>query len=150
MTPAQLEAIKKLIDLLADSRIGEIEVSDGEFKVRVVNASFGTPVPPVLATSVGLAPVAHAAPPRPTALSDRLVRAGLHGIFHHAPAPNAPPFVQTGVAVTKGDQLCILEAMKVFTSVRAPCSGVVRTIHVNDGEQVAAGDLLYTLEPIAE
>lgn len=146
MTPAQLEAIKKLIDLLADSRAGEVEVTDGDFKVRIVSArAAGNARPAERATST-----ARSAKPEAPASTDRAVRAGLHGVFHHAPAPNAPPFVQAGATVTKGQQLCILEAMKVFTPVNAPCAGLVRTIHAENGQNVAAGDLLYTLEPATE
>jgi acetyl-CoA carboxylase biotin carboxyl carrier protein len=148
MTPAQLDAIKKLIDLLADSQAGEIEVTDGDFKVRVVAVRAGVghagrPAGPSSQPS-------RLAKAEASASTDRIVRAGLHGILHHAPTPNAAPFVQTGVTVAKGQQLCILEAMKVFTQVNAPCSGVVRKVHAENGQNVAAGDPLYTLEPTAE
>jgi len=76
-----------------------------------------------------------------------VVTAAMHGVFHRAPAPGTEPFVSGGGSVVRGQQLCILEAMKLFNTVAAPQDGVVATIHVENGEYVMAGQALFTLAP---
>lgn len=145
MTPASLDLVKQLIALLPSSGASEIEVSEGGIRVRIVarGAAVAAPMP------VAAAPVAAPAPaPAPAPTSGEItVKASMHGVFHRAPAPGAEPFVQAGAEVTKRQQLCILEAMKVFNAVSAPQPGTITAILAENGQDVVLGQPLFTLRP---
>lgn len=151
MVPGRLATIKELIDAFARSGAEELEVADGALRLRIRRRR--APVetvtaPPLEAAPTGgapspEAPVAAAAPP-----AGILVTAAMHGVFHRAPAPGAEPFVSVGGSVARGQELCILEAMKVFNSVVAPQDGTIVRIHAENGEDVMAGQPLFTLEAI--
>lgn len=137
-----IRKIKKLIELLEESDIGEIEIKEGEESVRISRGS-GVAVAPVAAPA--MAPVAAAAPtaaPAPvaapveaTAPIDAL-KSPMVGTFYGAPAPGSPSFVTVGQTVKAGDVVCIVEAMKMMNQIEADKSGVVEAILVQDGSPV--------------
>ena len=146
MTPASLDLVKQLIALLPSSGASEIEVSEGGIRVRIVarGAAVAAPVP----VAVPVAASAPASAPAPTPTSGEItVKASMHGVFHRAPAPGAEPFVQIGAEVAKRQQLCILEAMKVFNAVSAPQPGTITAILAENGQDVVLGQPLFTLRP---
>lgn len=155
MTPASLDLVKQLIALLPSSGASEIEVSEGGVRVRIVarGAAVAAPMPvavPVAAAVPVAVPMAAAPSPAPApapASTEITVKASMHGVFHRAPAPGAEPFVQVGAEVTKRQQLCILEAMKVFNAVSAPQPGTITAILVGNGQDVVLGQPLFTLRP---
>jgi biotin carboxyl carrier protein len=142
MTPTRLAIIKDILDAFARSGAEELEVTDGTLRLRILmRRGAGAPV---VAAETAL-PTATPQPAEAPAGAGIVVTATMHGVFHRAPAPGAEPFASAGRGVVRGQQLCILEAMKVFTAVAAPQDGVVATIHVEDGEDVRAGQPLFTL-----
>ncbi|MBS0517083.1 MAG: biotin/lipoyl-binding protein [Proteobacteria bacterium] len=157
MTSARLATIKELLDAFARSGAEELQVTDGDLKLRIVRRKGATAASP--AASAGIAPAAvpesdaamagggeASAEPEADAPADGvLVTAAMHGVFHRAPAPGADPFVGVGSHVVRGQQLCILEAMKVFNAVTAPQDGIVAEVHVENGTDVMAGQPLFTL-----
>jgi acetyl-CoA carboxylase biotin carboxyl carrier protein len=150
MTPVSLATIKDILDAFARSGAEELEVADGTLRLRVLRrrvaespAIAAAPRATAEAEFVGGVP----APAEAPADDGIVVTAAMHGVFHRAPAPGTEPFVSTGGSVVRGQQLCILEAMKVFNTVAAPQDGVVMMIHVENGEDVMAGQPLFTLAP---
>jgi len=149
-----LRKLKKLIDLVQESGIGEIEITEGEEKVRicrqgppgpaqVVMAAPAIPVP--MAGGVG-APAAAAPPPAPEPPKGHTLKSPMVGTFYRAPSPGAPPFVEVGQAVTKGQTLCIIEAMKLLNEIESDASGVVKSILVENGQPVEYGQPLFVIE----
>jgi acetyl-CoA carboxylase biotin carboxyl carrier protein len=150
MTPLSLAAIKDILDAFARSGAEELEVADGTLRLRVLRRRVAesptiaaAPMATAEAEFVGGTP----APAEAPADDGIVVTAAMHGVFHRASAPGTAPFVSTGGSVARGQQLCILEAMKVFNAVAAPQDGVVAAIHVENGEDVMAGQPLFTLAP---
>lgn len=153
MVPARLATIKDLIDAFARSGAEELEVADGTLRVRILRKR--ATAPSVAAPASEAAPVAPAPSLETPAVeaapvSGLLVTAAMHGVFHRAPAPGAEPFVSVGGSVARGQALCILEAMKVFNAVIAPQDGVIARIHAENGEDVMAGQPLFTLEAVQQ
>lgn len=126
-----LRKLKTLIDLVAESGIAELEITEGEGKVRIVKFS-QTP-------QVVQAP---AAPPAP---EGHVVKAPMVGTFYRAPNPGAPPFVEVGQTVKEGDALCIIEAMKLLNEIEADKAGVIKEILVENGEPVEYGQPLFVI-----
>src|SRR5712692_9617830 len=150
MTPVSLATIKDILDAFARSGAEELEVTDGTLRLRVLRrrvAESPTIAAAPMATAEAEFPGGTPAPAEAPADDGIVVTAAMHGVFHRAPAPGTEPFVSTGGSVVRGQQLCILEAMKVFNTVAAPQDGVVATIHVENGEDVMAGQPLFTLAP---
>lgn len=142
-----LRKLKTLIDLVADSGIAELEITEGEGKVRIVK--FSQSVQPVAyAAPEATAPVAAApvaAPAAPAAPSGHAVKAPMVGTFYRAPNPGASPFVEVGQAVKEGEPLCIIEAMKLLNEIEADKSGVIKEILVENGEPVEYGQPLFII-----
>ena len=148
-----LRKLKKLIDLVEESGIAEIEVTEGEEKVRITRA---TAAQPVFAAPAAIAPVAAtpvAAAPAPAVSAAPAVRdlsnaqkSPMVGTFYRAPGPNAPAFVEIGQQVKVGDTLCIIEAMKLMNEIEAEKSGVVKEILVENGTPVEYGEPLFIIE----
>jgi len=142
-----LRKLKTLIDLVAESGIAELEITEGEGKVRIVK--FSQTIQPVAyhqamapAPAAGAAPVAEAAP---AAIQGHAVKAPMVGTFYRAPNPGASPFVQVGQTVKEGDPLCIIEAMKLLNEIEADKSGVIKEILVENGEPVEYGQPLFVI-----
>lgn len=144
-----LRKLKKLIDLVEESGIAEIEVTEGEEKVRITRTIAAAPVyaAPVPAVTPAAAPVAASAPaaaPAARDLSDAQ-KSPMVGTFYRAPGPNAAPFVEVGQQVKAGDTLCIIEAMKLMNEIEAEKSGTVKEILVENGTPVEFGEPLFII-----
>lgn len=144
-----LDKVKTLLDLLANSDADEIEVTEGDFSVKVkrhrpqtVEQSLPTPQPPTQ-SPVTAAPPTPIAPAAPTGHS---VKSPMVGTFYRAPAPGAPSFVEVGKNVEKGDVLCIIEAMKMMNQIEADKSGKITSILVDDGTPVEFDLPLFVIE----
>ena len=150
-----IRKVKKLIELLDESGIAEIEITEGEDSVRISryaqNAPAAAPVtfaapPPaaaVAAPSAEAAPAAPAAEPEDDGFS---VAAPMVGTFYASSSPGAAPYVQVGDRVNEGDTLCIIEAMKMMNQIDADVSGVVKSIRVQNGEPVEYGQTLIVID----
>ncbi|ETF01028.1 acetyl-CoA carboxylase [Advenella kashmirensis W13003] len=150
-----LRKLKTLIDLVAESGIAELEITEGEGKVRIVK--FSQTVQPVAAVqpvavqtaaaaaAPAAAAAAPAAPAEPAAPAGHVVKSPMVGTFYRAPNPSSPPFVEVGATVAEGDALCIIEAMKLLNEIEADKSGVIREILVENGEPVEFGQPLFVI-----
>lgn len=145
-----LRKLKTLIDLVAESGIAELEITEGEGKVRIVK--FSQTVQPV-AYAPEAAPVQAAAAAAPAASAEaapkapqgHVVKAPMVGTFYRAPNPGASPFVEVGQSVKEGDPVCIIEAMKLLNEIEADKSGVIKEILVENGEPVEYGQPLFVI-----
>jgi len=147
-----IRKVKKLIELLKESGIAEIEIKEGEESVRISQQSHGTaPVvhaaPPVLAVAPSDAPRAagEAAGDAPAAIEGHTVNAPMVGTFYRASGPNTKPFVEVGQAVGAGDTLCIIEAMKMMNQIECDRAGVVSAILIENGQPVEYGEPLFVI-----
>ena len=141
-----IRKVKKLIELLEESNIDEIEIKEGEESVRIsrYGAQPAAPVayaaPPAPAPAAAPAPVEAPAPeaaaPAPAPAADNAVLSPMVGTFYRSPSPEAPSFVEVGQTVRVGDVLCIVEAMKMMNQIEADRAGTVTAIHVENGEAV--------------
>ena len=137
-----LRKLKTLIDLVQQSGIAELEITEGEEKVRI---SRGMPVTP---TNVTATPAAAAAAPAPgaAAAEDHVIKSPMVGTFYRTSAPGAQPFVDVGQAVKAGDTVCIIEAMKLLNEIESDHDGVVKAILVENGQPVEYGQPLFIIE----
>ena len=149
-----LRKLKKLIDLVEESGIAEIEVTEGEEKVRITRTTaaaapiYAAPAPAAAAPVAAPAAPAAAAPaaaPASRELSNAQ-KSPMVGTFYRAPGPNAAAFVEVGKQVKAGDTLCIIEAMKLMNEIEAEKSGVVKEILVENGTPVEYGEPLFIIE----
>ena len=151
-----IRKIKKLIELVEESGITELEVSEEEGSVRISRATVATPanvqysIPAAAPTPVA-APVAPAAAPAapaaaPEEIAGHKIRSPMVGTFYRSPSPEAKAFVEVGQTVKVGDALCIVEAMKMMNRIEADKAGVVKAILVNDGEPVEFDEPLIIIE----
>lgn len=152
-----IRKIKKLIELLEESDIGEIEIHEGEESVRISRGStappaqFMAPMPaPMPAAAPAAAPAgAPATEPGPASepeISGHSINAPMVGTFYRAPSPGATPFVEEGQNVKVGDTLCIIEAMKLLNQIEADKAGTVKAILVENGQPVEYGQPLFIIE----
>ena len=148
-----IRKVKKLIELLEESGIAEIEINEGEESVRISrygsNAVAPAPVQQFAAAPVA-APVAAAAEPESStdspAISGHTVDAPMVGTFYTAASPGAPAFCKVGDSVSEGDTVCIIEAMKILNQIEADKSGVVKAILVENAQPVEFGQPLIVIE----
>ena len=153
-----IRKVKKLIELLDESGIAEIEISEGEDSVRISRYATGLPQAavmaapaPIVAAATPAAPAAEpvAAPPAaPEEPEDDgyEVTAPMVGTFYTATSPGAAPFVQVGDQVNEGDTLCIIEAMKMMNQIEAEVSGTIKSIRVQNGDPVEYGQALFVVD----
>ena len=147
-----IRKVKKLIELLDESGIAEIEITEGEESVRISRYSPNAPAPaPVAYAAPAAAPIAApaAAPQAAEAEPEDegfLVAAPMVGSFYAASSPGAAPYVQVGDRVSEGDTLCIIEAMKMMNQIDADVSGVIKSIRVQNGEAVEYGQTLIVID----
>ncbi len=157
-----IRKVKKLIELLDESGIAEIEITEGEEAVRISRYPANVPAPaaaPVAAPVVAAAPQVAAAPAQaaspapasPIAMTEseedgHVVMAPMVGTFYSASSPGAAPFVQVGDRVGIGDTLCIIEAMKMMNQIEAEVSGTIKSIRVQNGEPVEYGQILFVID----
>jgi acetyl-CoA carboxylase biotin carboxyl carrier protein len=150
-----IRKVKKLIELLEESGIDELEIKEGEESVRISRHSktpaaqqFYAPAPmaapaaaPVAAAAAPAAETAAAAP----ALKGTVIRSPMVGTFYRKPSPTSPNFAEVGQSVKKGDTLCIVEAMKMMNHIEADVGGVIDAILVEDGQPVEFDQPLFTI-----
>jgi acetyl-CoA carboxylase biotin carboxyl carrier protein len=148
-----LRKLKKLIDLVQESGISELEVTEGEEKVRIAKHSTG----PAPVSYVPQAPVMHAAPAaaapaavapaasEPALPDGHVVKSPMVGTFYRASAPGAKPIVEVGQSVAVGDVLCIIEAMKLMNEIEADAAGTIKAILVENGEPLEYGEPLFII-----
>ena len=156
-----IRKVKKLIELLDESGIAEIEITEGEESVRISrHASTSAPAPaPAVAAPVAqapapapaAAPAAAPASPPPAAVPDadddgHAVTAPMVGTYYSAPSPGSPAFVQVGDKINEGDTLCIIEAMKMMNQIEAEVSGTVKSIRAQNGDPVEYGQVLFVID----
>lgn len=151
-----LRKLKKLIDLVEESGIAEIEVTEGEEKVRITRATaapapvYAAPAQVAVPAPAPAAAPAAAAAPAPAAPAARDLstaqKSPMVGTFYRAPGPNAATFVEVGQQVKAGDTLCIIEAMKLMNEIEAEKSGTVKEILVENGTPVEFGEPLFIIE----
>jgi len=151
-----LRKLKKLIDLVEESGIAELELTEGEEKVRISRQPAGGQpqfVPymqqPMMqmaptATSAAIAPVADNPAAAPV-IEGHVVKSPMVGTFYRAPSPDAKAFVDIGSSVSVGDTLCIIEAMKLLNEIEADHSGVIKAILVENGQPVEYGEPLFII-----
>jgi acetyl-CoA carboxylase biotin carboxyl carrier protein len=153
-----LALVKKLVKLLSESDVDEIEIEEEGKKVRIVKHShrgnstapgmpgtwmMGPPAPPVAVAVVDVQPPPSAAPP---AKNLHEIRSPIVGTFYRAPAPEAGPFVQIGSAIQPGTVLCIVEAMKLMNEIEADVAGTIVKILVENGQPVEYDQVLFVIE----
>ncbi len=148
-----IRKVKKLIELLEESGIAEIEINEGEESVRISRYSPNAPLaapaqqyaPPV-AAPVAPAPEAATEPEAAPAISGHTVKSPMVGTFYTASAPGTPDFVKIGDSVNQGDTVCIIEAMKILNQIEADKSGIVKAILVDNAQPVEFGQPLIVIE----
>ena len=149
-----LRKLKTLIDLVSESNVSELEITEAEGKVRIVKGGGAGPymmAPAPVAVAHPLpaaAPAAQAAEPvaaAPAEPTGHIVKSPMVGTFYSVPGEGAPPFVQEGDPVAAGQTLCILEAMKLFNELKSDHAGVVKRIAVRNADPVEYGQLLFEL-----
>ena len=151
-----LRKLKKLIDLVQESGIGEIEITEGEEKVRICRQPASSPqvlmtaAPMQMPMAAAAAAPALATPaaeaPKPEEPTGHTLKSPMVGTFYRAPSPGAPAFVEVGQAVTKGQTLCIIEAMKLLNEIESDVSGTIKSVLVENGQPVEYGQPLFLIE----
>jgi acetyl-CoA carboxylase biotin carboxyl carrier protein len=146
-----LRKLKKLIDLVEASGIAELEITEGEEKVRIAKSIAGAPMMMGHAPQMMPAPAAAPAPvvvpvPAEDAMPDgHVVRSPMVGTFYRAPAPGSKNFAEVGQSVNAGDTLCIIEAMKLLNEIESDQGGVIKAILVENGQPVEYGEPLFVV-----
>lgn len=156
-----LRKLKTLIDLVAESDISELEVTEGEGKVRIVKsqppqfqmmaaqpmmAPQAAPAAPAASAQAVAAPQAGASAPAAAAEAGHKVASPMVGTFYRASSPGAPNFVEVGSSVKEGDTICIIEAMKLLNEIEADKTGVIKAVLVDNGQPVEFGQALFIIE----
>ncbi len=149
-----LRKLKKLIDLVEESGISELELTEGEEKVRIsrqlqataANVQYiSAPTMAAAPAAASAAPAAEAAPAAAPNVEGHEVKSPMVGTLYRSPSPDAKPFVEVGSSVAIGDTLCIIEAMKLLNEIEADKAGVVKAILVENGQPVEYGEPLFII-----
>ena len=148
-----LRKLKKLIDLVEESGIAELEITEGEEKVRISRNNSSNAPATASVTQVAAAPTAGpaaappagAAEPAAPAAEGHVLKSPMVGTYYRAPTPGAKPFVEVGQSVNEGDTVCIIEAMKLLNEIEADRSGVIKAILVENGQPVEYGHPLMVI-----
>ena len=150
-----LRKLKTLIDLVSESNVSELEITEAEGKVRIVKAGLAAPVVaavPVPAVPVAAAPAAVAAPaaaaaaPAEPAVTGFVVKSPMVGTFYRSASPGGTAFVEVGQNVSEGDVICIIEAMKILNEIEAEKSGTITQVLGENGQAVEYGQPLFVIE----
>jgi len=149
-----LRKLKKLIDLVQESGIAELEVTEGEERVKIVRSGRAAPETLVTVPAHVAAPAGVAAPPAlpggaalvPPPPEGHVVKSPMVGTFYRASAPDAKPFAEVGDTVKAGQTICIIEAMKLMNEIESDKDGVVKAILVENGQPVEYGEPLFVIE----
>ncbi|MBQ0714756.1 MAG: acetyl-CoA carboxylase biotin carboxyl carrier protein [Paraperlucidibaca sp.] len=151
-----IRKIKKLIELVEESGIDELEITEGEESVRIARnrapSAVSYSLPPAMAAPIAAAPAADAEASKGTAPAASepstqgfVQRSPMVGSFYRSPSPTSPRFVEVGATVQVGDVLCIIEAMKMMNQIQADKAGVVESILIEDGQPVEFDQPLFTI-----
>jgi acetyl-CoA carboxylase biotin carboxyl carrier protein len=149
-----LRKLKKLIDLVEESGIAELEVTEGEEKVRIAKHAAAAPAAvhyaaapaaPVMAAPVAAAPVAAAADAAPALPAGHVVKSPMVGTFYRSASPGSEAFVKEGQSVAVGDTLCLIEAMKLMNEIESDAAGSIKAILVENGQPVEFGQPLFII-----
>jgi acetyl-CoA carboxylase biotin carboxyl carrier protein len=146
-----LRKLKKLIDLVQESGIAELEITEGEEKVKIVKGgrvvsetvAAPGPAPAPAATPTPAAPAAPEAAPQ---VEGHVLKSPMVGTFYRAPSPGAKPFVEVGDSVKAGQTVCIIEAMKLLNEIEADKDGVVKAVLAENGQPVEYGEPLLVID----
>lgn len=155
-----LRKLKTLIDLVSESNVSELEITEAEGKVRIVKGPVGGAVPMVAyapaPVAVSPAPVAMAAPAAiggaaepvvaAPASNEHIIKSPMVGTFYRSASPGAKPFVDVGTSIKEGDTVCIVEAMKILNEIDADKAGTIKRILVENGQPVEYGQPLFVIE----
>ncbi|MCP5090162.1 MAG: acetyl-CoA carboxylase biotin carboxyl carrier protein [Gammaproteobacteria bacterium] len=146
-----IRKVKKLIELLDESGIAEIEITEGEESVRISRYSQNAPVASLAVAAPPPAAVPAAVPteavPPPAVEEDGYeVNSPMVGTYYAASSPGAAPYVQVGDRISEGDTLCIIEAMKMMNQIEADVSGIIKSIRIQNGEPVEFGQTLFVID----
>jgi acetyl-CoA carboxylase biotin carboxyl carrier protein len=160
-----LRKLKKLIDLVQESGIAELEITEGEEKVKIVKGgeatvtpiapavapataapTAGAPAPAAAAAAAASAGPAAAAAPEEPAPSGHVLKAPMVGTFYRSASPESKPFVEVGQNVKAGETVCIIEAMKLMNEIEADATGMIKAILVENGQPVEYGQPLFIIE----
>jgi acetyl-CoA carboxylase biotin carboxyl carrier protein len=151
-TLMDLRKLKTLIDLVSESNISELEITEADGKVRIVKAdpravaSAALPATvPVAAVAAPVAPAPAAPAPAPAVETGHTVTSPMVGTFYRSSSPGGPPLVEVGTAVKEGQPLCIIEAMKIMNEIEADKAGTVTRILVENGQAVEFGQALFVI-----
>ena len=148
-----LRKLKTLIDLVQNSGISELEISEGEEKIRIAKHLTAAPATTVVSMPMAAPAAPAAVAPAPTPASEpvpslidgHVVKVPMVGTFYRSSGPDAAPFVEVGKTVKAGDTLCIIEAMKLMNEIEAEVSGVVKAIQVENGQAVEYGQPMFVI-----
>jgi len=153
-----MRKLKTLVDLVSESNISELEITEAEGKVRIVKGGYGVPTTMMMPAAAPMmpAPVAmpataaeHAAAPSadaPAEPSGHVVKSPMVGTFYRSTSPGAKPFVEIGSQVKEGEPVCIVEAMKIMNEIEADMAGTISKILVENGQAVEFGQPLFIIE----
>ncbi len=144
-----LRKLKTLIDLVSESNVSELEITEAEGKVRIVKSSAAPammqqPAAAMVAAPLAVAPAAAQAPAEVPA--GHTVKSPMVGTFYRSSSPGAKPYVELGSVVKEGETICIIEAMKILNEIEADKSGTITRIHSESGQAVEYGQPLFTIE----
>jgi acetyl-CoA carboxylase biotin carboxyl carrier protein len=148
-----LRKLKTLIDLVETSGIAELEIQEGEERVRITRANAAALAPqtvmlqaaPTAPPATPVAALAPAEPPRPLQPEGHVVKSPMVGTFYRSASPGAKPFVEIGDAIQQGDTLCIVEAMKLMNEIEADAAGTIKAVLVENGQPVEFGQPLFVI-----
>lgn len=147
-----LRKLKTLIDLVSESNVSELEITEAEGKVRIVKGGgavvqqFAAPLAAPVAAQAPVAAAAPAAPAAEAAPAGHVVKSPMVGTFYRSSSPGAKPFVEVGSQVKEGETVCIIEAMKILNEIEADKSGTVTRILGENGQAVEYGQPLFVIE----
>ena len=141
-----LRKLKKLIDLVQESGISELEVTEGEERVKIVNSGGSDAASAAPNRAPTAAPVLEPVPADAEALQGHTVKSPMVGTFYRSPSPGAKHFVEVGDAVKSGDIICIIEAMKLLNEIECDKDGVIKAILVENGQPVEYGEPLVVID----
>ena len=147
-----LRKLKTLIDLVSESNVSELEITEAEGKVRIVKGgpamvqAVAAPMQPAAAAAPALAPAAPAPAAAPEAPAGHAVKSPMVGTFYRSSSPGAKAFVEVGSQVKEGETICIIEAMKILNEIEADKSGTVTRILGENGQAVEYGQPLFVIE----
>ena len=153
-----LKVVKKILDMIAESDVNEVSIEEGDFKIKVKKSAdvehvtYSQPVAAQPSLPAQVAPSTQqtiaAETTTPTQTVGETVKAPIVGTYYQSPSPDSDPFIKIGDSVSKGQTLCIIEAMKIMNEIEAEFGGVIKEMHVSDGTPVEFDQPLFVIEKV--